>query len=63
MYEVFPRRAEHGFDAQADALDAAVAGRLEQRETEDLTVKVHRDVSLHLLRKLTHHLKTRKPET
>ena len=56
MYEVFPRRAEHGFDAQTDALDAAVTGRFKQRETEHLPVQVHRDVALHLLRELPHHL-------
>ncbi len=58
MYEILPRCTEHGLDAETDGLAAAVARRLEQRETEHLTVQVHRDVALHLLRKLAHHLQT-----
>ena len=56
MYKVFPRRAEHRLDAQTDALDAAMTRRFKQWETEHLTVQVHRDVALHLLWELPHHL-------
>jgi len=53
------RGAEHRLDLHRNGLATAVTGGGEDGQAEHLTVKMHRDVTLHLNGKVLHHLRVR----
>ena len=56
MYEVLAGGTEHRLDLHGDSFEAAVRGLLKEGKSQNFAVQVHRNVALHLLREVLHHL-------